>query len=58
MKRTFDAAEHDKWFRGQVEVAVLKADMPDAAWISHEEVVYDMQRQRTAIKAEIARKNR
>lgn len=58
MKRTFDAAEHDKWFRGQVEDAVLKADMPDAVWISHEVVVNDMQRQRTAIKAEIARKNR
>lgn len=56
MKQTFDAAEHDKWFRGQVEEAVLKADMPDAVWISHEEVVNDMQRQRTAIKAEIAAK--
>lgn len=57
MKRTFDAADHDKWFRGQVENAVLKADMPDAVWISHEEVVKDMQQQRTVIKAEIARKN-
>ena len=58
MKRTFGAAEHDKWLRKQVEDAVIKADMPDAVWIPHEEVVNDMQQQRAAIKAETARMNR
>jgi len=58
MKRTFDAAEHDKWLRGHVEDAVIKADMPDAVWIPHEEVVNDMQQQRAAIKAEFARMKR
>jgi len=56
MKRTFDAAEHDKWFREQVEEALLEADKPDAIWIPHEEVVKDMHRQREAIKARIAGK--
>jgi len=56
MKRTFDAAEHDKWFREQVEEALLEADKPDAVWIPHEEVVKDMHRQREAIKARIAGK--
>jgi hypothetical protein len=54
MKRTFDAADHDKWFREQVEEGVRQADSPDAVWISHEEVVRDMHRQREAIKARIA----
>lgn len=58
MKETFGAAEHDKWFREQVEEAMAQADRPDAVWIQHEEVVSDMQRQRAAIKAEIARKSR
>ena len=58
MIRTFGAAEHDKWFREQVEDAVIKADMPDAVWIPHEEVINDMQQQRAAIKAEIAKMNR
>lgn len=58
MKQTFGAAEHDRWFREQVEEAMLQADGPDAVWIQHEEVVNDMQRQRDAIKVEIARKSR
>jgi hypothetical protein len=38
MKRTFDAADHDKWFRVQVEKAVEQANDPDTVWVSHEEV--------------------
>ena len=36
MKKTFDAADHDKWFREQVQEALLEADKPDAVWIPHE----------------------
>ena len=53
MKRTFDAADHDKWFREQVEEGIRQADAPNAVWVSHEEVVKDMHRQRDAIKARI-----
>ncbi|MBT1073459.1 hypothetical protein [Pelotalea chapellei] len=38
MKRTFDAAEHDKWFRDQVEEGIRQADDPNAVWVSNEEV--------------------
>ena len=58
MKRTFDAAEHDKWFREQVEEGIRQANDPNTVWVSQEEVVKDMHRQREAIKARIAGKNR
>lgn len=38
MKRTFDAAEHDKWFREQVQEGIRLADDPSTAWISNAEV--------------------
>lgn len=58
MKRTFNAAEHDKWFREQVEEGIRQANDPNTVWVSQEEVVKDMHRQREAIKARIAGKNR
>ena len=33
-----EIAEHDAWFRQQVEAAVLKADSPHARWTDHNEV--------------------
>lgn len=38
MKRTFDAAEHDKWFREQVAEGIRQADDPNTAWLSDAEV--------------------
>lgn len=38
MKRTFDAAEHDKWFREQVEEGIQLANDPNTVWVSSEEV--------------------
>jgi hypothetical protein len=38
MKRTFDAAEHDKWFREQVQEGIRQADDPSTEWISDAEV--------------------
>jgi hypothetical protein len=38
MKRTFDAAEYDTWFREQVQEALKEADKPDAVWISNDAV--------------------
>jgi hypothetical protein len=54
MKLTFAASEHDKWFREQVEEGIRQADAPDAVWVSHEEVVKEMHKQRDAIKARIS----
>ena len=53
MKHTFAASEHDKWFREQVEEGIRLADAPDAVWVSHEDVVKEMHRQRDAIMARV-----
>lgn len=37
MRRTHEAAAHDKWFRTQVEQAIVEADDPSTAWVSHED---------------------
>jgi|ERR1039457_2951209 hypothetical protein len=38
MKRTFDAAEHDRWFREQVEEGIRQANDPNTEWVSGEDV--------------------
>ena len=53
MKNAHAAAEHDKWFRAQVELAIQEADAPDAVWIPHEVVKQDMAKQRAALLARI-----
>lgn len=35
MARTHEAAEHDAWFRREVEEALNEADSPDAEWIDN-----------------------
>lgn len=39
MRLAYEVAEHDKWFREQVEKAVREADKPDAVFIPHEVVM-------------------
>jgi len=39
IKALHAAAEHDRWFREQVEIGIKEADAPDAEWIPHEEVM-------------------
>lgn len=58
MKRTHEAAEHDKWFREQVREAIKEADKPGAVWIPHEEVVKDMQRQREELTGRLVEQGR
>ncbi|EYR84215.1 hypothetical protein [Shinella sp. DD12] len=53
MRRTHEAAAHDKWFREQVEAAVKEADDPNTEWVPHEIVKQDMARQRTELLARI-----
>jgi len=38
MKRAHDAAEHDKWFREQVEEGIRQANDPNTVWVSNDEV--------------------
>ena len=39
MKARHEAAEHDAWFRAEVEKGIARADSPDAKWIPHKEVM-------------------
>ncbi|MFA5119443.1 MAG: hypothetical protein WC695_11460 [Candidatus Omnitrophota bacterium] len=55
MRRAFQAADHDAWFREQVEQGLKEADDPNAVWFPHEEVVADMQRQRESLIARIGK---
>lgn len=38
MRKAFAAAEHDRWFREQVEIGIQEADDPATRWIPHEDV--------------------
>ena len=38
--KLYDAREHDRWFREQVEAAVKEADNPDAVWVDHASVMH------------------
>jgi hypothetical protein len=40
------AAEHDRWFREEVDLSIAEADLPDAVWISHEEASASWARKR------------
>ncbi len=53
MRRTHEAAAHDKWFREQVEAAVKEADDPNTEWVPHEIVKQDMARQRAEMLTRI-----
>ena len=53
MRRTHEAAAHDKWFREQVEAAVKEADDPNTEWVPQEIVKQDMARQRAELLARI-----
>ncbi len=42
LKRAHEAAEHDAWFREQVQQALDEADKPDAVFIPHAAVMADL----------------
>ena len=54
LKQTYEAAEHDKWFREQVEESLRRADSPDAVWISNEDVKARRAKRRAEIAAQLA----
>lgn len=42
LKRAHEAAEHDRWFREQVQIGLREADDPNTVWISDEEANKEM----------------
>lgn len=38
LRQAHAAAEHDAWFREQVDIGLKEADSPNAVWISHDDV--------------------
>jgi hypothetical protein len=42
LKRAYEAAAHDRWFRAQVEEALQEADDPATVSIPHEQVMAEM----------------
>jgi len=51
LKRAHKAAEHDAWFREQVQQALDDADKPGAVFIPHEEVMAELKAQLDALAA-------
>jgi hypothetical protein len=53
MRRAFEAAEHDRWFREQVEMGLKEADDPNAEWVAQETVERDRTRWREDLQQRI-----
>jgi len=43
VQRSREKAEHDAWFRAEVEQGLREADDPATQWFSHEQVMDEMQ---------------
>lgn len=55
LRQAHAAAEHDRWFRAQVEIGLAEADDPGAEWVSHENVKADWAKQRAELLARASR---
>jgi hypothetical protein len=53
LRLAHEAAEHDRWFREQVEIGLKEADDPKTVWVPHEDVKADMARQRAELQARL-----
>ena len=54
LKRAHEAAEHDRWFREQVEIGLREADDPNTVWVSQEEMEKEWEEMRAELEARIA----
>ncbi len=54
LKRAHEAAEHDRWFREQVQIGLREADDPNTVWISQEEMEKEWEEMRAELQARIA----
>lgn len=48
-------AAYKTWFREQVEIGLREADDPATAWVSHEEVMAELDELRATWKSEAAK---
>jgi hypothetical protein len=53
LKRVHEAAEHDAWFRQQVQEALGDADQPDAVFIPHQQVKAEWSARRAELLRQI-----
>ncbi|MBN8649347.1 MAG: hypothetical protein J0L55_15440 [Caulobacterales bacterium] len=53
LRKTHEAAAHDKWFREQVEEGLKLARSPDAVWIDHEDVKVMLAQKKAEILAKV-----
>lgn len=52
-------AEHDAWFRAEVEQGLREAEDPNTEWIPHDQVLAEWDREKTDLLARIeAQKNK
>jgi hypothetical protein len=52
-RRAHAAAEHDAWFRAEVEQGLAEADSGDAAWVSNDAVMAESRRLRALWRGQI-----
>lgn len=51
-------AQHDAWFRAEVEQAMREAGDPNAEWVPHEQVKAEWDIEKAELLARIAAKNK
>jgi hypothetical protein len=51
MKARHEAAEHDKWFREQVEIGIKEADDPATQWVRQDDVMARLDARISRLKA-------
>lgn len=54
LRPAHEVADHDKWFREQVEDAIREADDPDTVWVTNEDAQKDWAEKRAKLAAPIA----
>ncbi|WP_345796582.1 hypothetical protein [Castellaniella sp. MT123] len=57
LKRTYEAAAYDAWFRAQVDAGIKEADDPATKWVSHEEAMAGMYKHLDQLEARARGKN-
>lgn len=53
MRHAHQSAAHDKWFRAQVEEAIIEADNPNTVWVSNDDAKAQWASKRAVLAARI-----
>lgn len=54
LRRAHEAAEHDQWFRAEVQAALIEADDPATQWVSHDQAKSEWAKLRAALLSDRA----